>query len=134
MHELGLIMLLILICCLYCYAADTDMLLILICCWYYYAANIDTARVCMLYTTCSMFCAWPVYISLLYHAEIMQLLNHIPLKLNKSHFYQSLWKHSKQSFFIKLEQFQHDMFLNSKHSCIKRKQFQHDIFVIICII
>jgi hypothetical protein len=30
--------------------------LLLYCCW------------CMLYTTCSMLCAWPVYISLLYHA------------------------------------------------------------------
>jgi hypothetical protein len=40
--------------------------------------------ICMLYTTCSMFRAWPVYISLLYHAEIMQLLNHVLSKLNKS--------------------------------------------------
>jgi hypothetical protein len=40
-------------------ATDTDTLLILI----YY-----TTGVCMLYTTCSMFCAWPIYISLLYHA------------------------------------------------------------------
>jgi len=44
----------------------------LYCCW------------CMIYTTCSMFCAWPVYFSLLCHAEIMQLLNHVLLKLNKS--------------------------------------------------
>jgi len=77
-------MLLILLCCWYCYAADTVMLLILICCWYCFAADILILLVCMLYTTCSMFCAWPVYISLLYHAEIMQLLNHVLLKLNKS--------------------------------------------------
>jgi len=32
------------------------------------AADTDTAGVCMLYTTCSMLCAWPIYISLLYHA------------------------------------------------------------------
>jgi hypothetical protein len=67
-------------------AADADMLLILLCCWYWYATDIVILilLVCMLYTTCSMFCAWPVYISLLYHAEIMQLLNHVFLKLNKS--------------------------------------------------
>jgi len=53
-------------------AADTDMLLILlilICCWYCWYWYIDTAGVCMLYTTCSMICAWPVYVSLLYHAK-----------------------------------------------------------------
>jgi hypothetical protein len=77
-------MLIILLCCWYWYAADTVILLILICCWYCYVADTDTAGLCMLYTTCSMFCAWPVYISLLYHAEIMQLLNHVLLKLNKS--------------------------------------------------
>jgi len=77
-------MLLILLCCCYCYAADTDMLLILLCCWYCYDADIMILLVCMLYTTCSMFRAWPVYISLLCHAEIMQLLNHVLLKLNKS--------------------------------------------------
>jgi hypothetical protein len=51
-------------------AADTDMLLILLCFWYCYPADTDILilLVCMLYTTCSMFCAWPVYISLLYHA------------------------------------------------------------------
>jgi hypothetical protein len=79
-------MLLILLCCWYWYAADTDMLLILLCYWYWYAVDTDILilLVCMLYTTCSMLCAWPVYISLLYHAEIMLLLNHVPLKLNKS--------------------------------------------------
>jgi len=41
-------------------------------CWYWYA---DTAGVYMLYTTCSMLCAWPVYISLLYHAK-----NHVITK------------------------------------------------------
>jgi hypothetical protein len=64
--------------------ADTVTLLILICCWYCYTADILILLVCMLYTTCSMFRAWPVYISLLCHAEIMQLLNHVLLKLNKS--------------------------------------------------
>jgi len=77
-------MLLILLYCLYWYAADTDMLLILLYCWYCYAADILILLVCMLYSTCSMFRAWPVYFSLLYHAEIMQLLNHVLLKLNKS--------------------------------------------------
>jgi hypothetical protein len=71
-------MLLILLYCWYC------LLLILLCCWYWYVSVILILLVCMLYTTCSMFCAWPVYISLLYHAEIMQLLNHVLLKLNKS--------------------------------------------------
>jgi hypothetical protein len=53
---------------------DTDMLLILLCCWHCYAANTDMLLiywywwVCMLYTTCSMLCAWPVYFSLQYHA------------------------------------------------------------------
>jgi len=74
-------MLLILLCCWYCYADDTA---VQIRCWYCYAADILILLVCMLYTTCSMFCAWPVYISLLYHAEIMHLLNHVLLKLNKS--------------------------------------------------
>jgi hypothetical protein len=81
------VMLLILLCCWYWYAADTVMLLILlilICCWYCYAADTDMLLVCMLYTTCSMFRAWPVYFLLLCHAEIMQLLNHILSKLNKS--------------------------------------------------
>jgi hypothetical protein len=77
-------MLLILLCCWYWYAADTVRLLILICCWYCYAADILILLVCMLYTTCSMFRAWPVHISQLCHAEIMQLLNLVLLKLNKS--------------------------------------------------
>jgi hypothetical protein len=83
-------------------AADTDMLLILLCCWYWYATDILILLVCMLYTTCSMFCAWPVYISLLYHAEIMQLLNHVLLKLNKSNILSNTLKSFKTYFLHKI--------------------------------
>jgi hypothetical protein len=48
--------------------ADTDMLQILICYWYCWHKYTDTAGVCMLYTTCYMLCAWPVYIPLLCQA------------------------------------------------------------------
>jgi hypothetical protein len=82
--------------------ADTDILLILLCCWYWYAADILILLVCMLYTTCSMFCAWPVYISLLYHAEIMQLLNHVLLKLNKSNILSNTLKSFKTYFLHKI--------------------------------
>jgi len=95
--------------CYICYAwtgannaTFTDMLLILICCWYCYAADILILLVCMLYTTCSMFCAWPVYISLLYHAEIMQLLNHVLLKLNKSNILSNTLKSFKTYFLHKI--------------------------------
>jgi len=111
-----------------------NVLLILLLCWYCYSADTVTGEICMLYTTCSMFCAWPIYISLLYHAETMQLLNHVLLKLNNPTFYATLWNHSKHSFFIKSKQFQHDMFSNSKHNLIKHKHFQHDMFSTFCII
>jgi hypothetical protein len=47
-------MLLILLCCWYCYAADTVMLLILICCWYWYAA--DTVML-LIYWYCWYVCS-----------------------------------------------------------------------------
>jgi hypothetical protein len=65
MHELGLIMLLILICCWYCYAADTDtvmllililLILILLCCWY-----TDTAGMYALYYMLNVPCLTSIY-------------------------------------------------------------------------
>jgi hypothetical protein len=47
-------MLLILICCWYCYAADTVMLLILLCCWYWYVA--DTVML-LIYWYCWYVCS-----------------------------------------------------------------------------
>jgi hypothetical protein len=86
MHELGLILL----CCWYWY------------CWYCYAADILILLVCMLYTTCSMFRAWRVYIALLCHAEIMQLLNHVLLKLNKSSILSIISKTFKTQFLYQI--------------------------------
>jgi hypothetical protein len=70
-------------------------------CWYCYSADTVTL-ICMLYTTCSMFRAWPVYIALLCHAEIMQLLNHALLKLNKSSILSIISKTFKTQFLYQI--------------------------------
>jgi hypothetical protein len=143
MHELGLKMLLILIWCWYCYAADTVILLILICCWYCYAADILILLCCWYTDTAGMYalnymlnvpCLTSIYfttVSRWNHAVAKSR----PLKTKQiQHFIQYFENHSKHNFFIKSKQFQHDMFSNSKHSFIKHKQFQHDMFSTICII
>jgi hypothetical protein len=84
--------------CLYCYSADTVTL------------------ICMLYTTCSMFRAWPVYISLLYHAQIMQLLNHVLLTLNKSNILSNTLKSFKHILFKKLNSFNMTCFQTILHN------------------
>jgi hypothetical protein len=83
---------------------------------------------CMLYTTCSMFRAWPVYISLLYHAQIMQLLNHVLLTLNKSSILSNTLKSFKTYSLQKTEQFQHDMFSNNLHNLnLNRKTYSNTL-------
>jgi len=104
-------------------AADTNMLPILLCSWYWFCWGMY-ALYYMLYVLC---------LTSIYFTSV-SCWNHAVAKSCPFKTKQSLWRHSKHSFFIKLEQFQHDMFSNSKHSFIKRKQFQHDIFSMICII